>query len=105
MTPILAYFADNTSNSNPLAGGWIMPVLLIVMFYFLLIRPQQQQRKQQQERINALQPGDKVITTAGIHGIVHHIKDKTVTIKVAESTMIEFDKLAIASVTKKDNVA
>ena len=55
------------------------------------------------QRISALETGDKVVTTAGIHGIVHKIKDKTVSIKVAESTMIEFEKLAITSVTKKDS--
>ena len=86
-----------------LGSPFLLPVLLIVMFYFLLIRPQQKQRKEQAERINSLQNGDKVVTTAGIHGIVHNIKDKTVTIKVAEATMIEFDKMAVSSVTKKDS--
>jgi len=104
MTTILTFLAE-TPPANPLASGWIFPVLMVVMFYFLLIRPQQKQRKEQQARINALQSGDKVITSAGIHGIVHNIKDKTVVIKVAEGTMIEFDKMAIASVTKKDSAA
>jgi len=104
MTTILAFFADSPP-ANPLASGWIFPVLMIVMFYFLLIRPQQKQRKEQQARISALQSGDKVITSAGIHGIVHNVKDKTVVIKVAEGTMIEFDKMAVASVTKKDSAA
>ena len=80
----------------------MMLVIMFVLFYFLLIRPQQKQRKEQMERINALQNGDKVVTTAGIHGIVHNIKDRTVSIKVAEGTMIEFDKMAITTVTKKD---
>ncbi|MEN9534934.1 MAG: preprotein translocase subunit YajC [Verrucomicrobiota bacterium] len=86
---------------NPL----IMMGLMIVMFYFLLIRPQQRQRKEQAARIAALQTGDKVITTAGIHGIVHNVREHTVVVKVAEATMIEFDKGAIASVTKKDSAA
>lgn len=87
------------------AQPWVMPVLLIVMFYFLLIRPQQRQRKEQAARIAALQTGDKVTTTAGIHGIVHNIKDNTVVVKVSEGTFIEFDKPAISSVRKKDNEA
>jgi preprotein translocase subunit YajC len=76
--------------------------LMVVMFYFLLIRPQQRQRKEQAARIAALQTGDKVVTSAGIHGIVHNVKEHTVVVKVAEGTMIEFDKMAIASVHKKD---
>ena len=89
-------------------GGFLgspimMLVVMIVLFYFLLIRPQQKLRKEQVERINSLENGDKVVTTAGIHGIVHNIKGKTVMVKVAEGTMIEFDKMAITSVTKKDS--
>lgn len=83
-------------------NGLMLPVLMIVMFYFLLIRPQQRQRKEQAARIAALKNGDKVITTAGLHGIVHNVKETTVMIKVAEGTILEFDKPAIASVTKKE---
>ena len=79
----------------------LMMGILFVMFYFLLIRPQQRQRKEQQARINALQSGDRVITTAGIHALVHNIKERTVTLKVAEGVMLEFDKAAVATVLKK----
>lgn len=85
-----------------LARPEFMIVIMIVMFYFLLIRPQQRQRKEQAARMSALKNGDKVITTAGIHGIVHNVKDTTVMVKVAEGTILEFDKPAIASVTKKE---
>ena len=82
--------------------GLIMMGLMVVMFYFLLIRPQQRQRKEMQKRIDSMQTGDKVVTTAGIHGLVHNIKEKTVVIKIADSTMVEFDKPAIAQVIKKE---
>ena len=47
--------------------------------------------------------GDKVITNAGVHGIVHNVKDTTVMVKVAEGTNLEFDKAAVASVVKKES--
>ena len=111
MTPIpdfatlLTAFAQ---TQNPPSGGilgnpLVMMGLMIVMFYFLLIRPQQRQRKELAARIASLQSGDKVVTTAGIHGIIHNVKDQTVVVKVAEGTMIEFDKPAIAVVHKKDS--
>lgn len=81
-----------------------MMVIMIVLFYFLLIRPQQRQRKEQAARIAALKAGDKVITTAGLHGIIHSIKDNTVMLKVAEGTTLEFDKAAIVTVSKKESV-
>jgi preprotein translocase subunit YajC len=98
----LAQSSGSTTGSGPGSQGLIMMGLMVVMFYFLLIRPQQRQRKEMQKRIDSLETGDKVVTTAGIHGLVHNIKEKTVVIKIADSTMVEFDKPAIATVIKKD---
>jgi len=84
-----------------LGSPLMLMALMIVMFYFLLIRPQQRQRKELATRIAALQSGDRIITTAGIHGIIHNVKDTTVVVKVSEGTMIEFDKPAIATIQKK----
>ena len=85
--------------SNPM----VMMVLMVVMFYFLLIRPQQRQRKELEKRISSLQKGDEVITTSGIHAIVHNVKDRSVVLKIAEGTLVEFDKPAVATVLKKDS--
>jgi len=98
---LISFLAEGTPN--PLSGPIPMMVIMVVMFYFLLIRPQQKQRKELQARIDSMKVGDRVITTAGIHALVHNLKDKTVTLKVAEGTMIEFDKHAIASVHKKES--
>ena len=109
MTPILTFLAQApTAPQGPaglLGSPFLMMGLMVVMFYFLLIRPQQKQRKEQAARIAALQSGDKVVTSAGIHGIVHNVKDHTVVIKVAEGTMIEFDKMAVTIVHKKESAA
>ena len=106
----IAPFVSLLAETAPAAGGGtgllgnplVMMGLLFVMFYFLLIRPQQRQRKELAARIAALQNGDKVVTTAGIHGIVHNVREHTVVIKIAEGTMVEFDKPAVAVVHKKD---
>lgn len=106
---LFSFLAEGTPTGG--GGGGIlgnpivMMVLMIVMFYFLLIRPQQRQRKELKARIDSLKTGDRVITSAGIHAIVHNIKDKTVTLKVAEGTMMEFDKQSVASVHKKESKA
>lgn len=99
---VLAAAPAPGTPSNFLGNPAVMMVIMVVMFYFLLIRPQQRQRKEQAARISAMQSGDKVVTTAGLHGIIHNVKEQTVVIKVAEGTMLEFDKSAIAHVHKKD---
>ncbi len=109
MTPISAFNglfplaeAASSGPASLFANPLVFPVVMFVMIYFLIIRPQQRQRKEQATRVAALGTGDKVVTSAGIHGIVHNVKEHTVVIKVAEGTMIEFDKAAIGTVHKKD---
>lgn len=100
ISSILAQAASGPQSilGNPL----VMMGAMIVMFYFLAIRPQQRQRKELAARVAGMQAGDKVVTAAGIHGIVHNVKENTVMIKVAEGTMLEFDKAAISTIHKKD---
>jgi preprotein translocase subunit YajC len=98
----LAETAPKQGPQSIIGHPMFMMVVMIVLFYFLLIRPQQRQRKEQAARVAALKTGDKVITTAGLHGIVHSVKDTTVVIKVAEGTNLEFDKASVATVAKKD---
>lgn len=98
--PLLA--AADAPQPGLLSNPLVMMGLLFVMFYFLLIRPQQRQRKELNARIAALQTGDRVVTTAGIHGIVHKVNEHTVLIKIAEGTIVEFDKPAVAVVHKKE---
>jgi preprotein translocase subunit YajC len=74
------------SQGSPL--GFIFPMLLIlVIMYFLMIRPQSQQRKQQAKLQESLKSGDRIVTTAGIVGIVISVKDKTVSIRSADAKM------------------
>jgi preprotein translocase subunit YajC len=114
MTPNLIFICNSIiAQATPAAKGpegilgspFVMMGLMVVMFYFLMIRPQQRQRKEMAARIASLQSGDKVVTSSGIHGIVHNVKEQTVIVKVAEGTMLEFDKSAISTVHKKDSSA
>ena len=101
--PIIPILAEATGTPGASSyQPFIMMGLMVVMFYFLLIRPQQKQRKELQRRIESIQAGDKVVTSAGIHGLVHNIKEKTVVVKIADNTMVEFDKAAMAIVVKKE---
>lgn len=76
----------------------MMIVLMVVVFYFLLIRPQQKRQKAHLQMVGALKTGDRVVTTGGIHGVVANVKDKTVIVKIADTTKIEIDRGSIGTV-------
>ena len=66
----------------------LLPFLaIIVIMYFLMIRPQVKKQKNRQKMIDAIQKGDNVVTTGGIHGKVMGFtdNDKTVILKVDDS--------------------
>lgn len=84
-------------------GGFLVPMLLIfVMMYFVMIRPQKKRQMEQQRLISALKTGDRVVTNAGIHGLISNVKDTTVIVKVADNVKIEMEKSAVTTVFKPD---
>jgi preprotein translocase subunit YajC len=75
-----------------------MMAAVIFIFYFMMIRPQQKRMKEHQELLKQIKPGDKVITSSGMHGTVSSVQDSTVKVTVADNMHIVFDKSAIATV-------
>jgi preprotein translocase subunit YajC len=74
----------------------IMLGLIALVFYFFMIRPQLKKQKDQKKYVEELKKGDKVITTAGMHGRVAEINDVTVLIETEGGGKIRFDKSAIS---------
>jgi len=70
-------------------------VLIIVVFYFFMIRPQVKKQKDQKKYVEELKKGDRVVTTAGIHGRIIDINDTTFLVEV-ENGKIRFDKSAVS---------
>ena len=60
-----------------------MPIILITLiFYFLLIRPQQKKQKRLEAMIKAIEKGDNVVTTGGLHGKVTGVTDDVLTLDI-----------------------
>jgi len=75
-------------------------VFMGVVFYFLLIRPQRVRAKQQDSLLKNLKSNDRVFTSSGIVGIVISVKDKSVTLRSADSKL-EVLKSAVTEITEK----
>ena len=87
-------------NSNMLLQ--FLPLgLIFVIFYFLLIRPARVKQKNLQAMLEALKPGDRVVTAAGIHGTVVGLSEDIVQLRIAENVKVEFSKSAVVSVVDR----
>jgi len=63
--------------------GAFVPIILITgIFYLLLIRPQQKKQKQLAAMIKAVDKGDNVVTTGGLHGKVIGVTDDVLTLDI-----------------------
>ena len=85
------------AGGNP---GIMQLVLLggmILVFYFFMIRPQAQKAKKAKKFQEELQKGDKIVTIAGIHGIVNKVNDdNTLQIEINPGSFIKIEKSAIS---------
>ncbi len=76
-----------------------MGVFMVIM-YVLMIGPQRKKAKEQDLMLKALRPGDKIVTASGIVAVVLTIKEKSLSIRSAE-TKLEILKSAVAEVTER----
>jgi preprotein translocase subunit YajC len=77
-------------------GGFLPIILIIVVMYFFMIRPQMKKQKDTKKYIDELKKGDRVVTTAGMHGKIADITDAYFLIEVDNGVKIRFDKSAIS---------
>jgi preprotein translocase subunit YajC len=94
--------ASAPAQTPPASGGpmnsilGFLPIILIFgVLYFLMILPQQRRQKKHQQMLAAIKRGDRVVLSAGIHGIVTNVREHTLLVKVAEGTELEVDKSAV----------
>lgn len=71
-------------------------ILIVVVFYFFMIRPQMKKAKDHKKFIAELKKGDKVITTAGIHGKIVDLNETTILVETEGGGKIRFDKAAVS---------
>ena len=72
--------------------------LMIFVFWMFMIRPQAKKAKDQKKFIQNLQKGDKILTIAGIHGVVYKINDDgtTLQMEIRPGTDIKIERSAIS---------
>ncbi|MEI7733518.1 MAG: preprotein translocase subunit YajC [Verrucomicrobiota bacterium] len=104
MNAIIAMTPPPQNGQQSTAPWWMnmVPlVLMVVVFYFILIRPQQKKAKELEELLKNIKSGNKVMTSSGIIGIVVNVKERTVTLRSAD-TKLEVVKSSITEVLERE---
>src|ERR1041385_4371698 len=104
MLAFVSILAQSPAPPGPAGGGigFFVPLIFIfVIMYFVMIRPQKKRQDEQKRLVSALKTGDRVVTNAGIHGLIANVKETTVLLKVADNVKIEIEKSAVTNVLKE----
>lgn len=86
------------SGGGSLISTVVMFGAIFLIFYFMIIRPQQKRAKDREKLLSNMQKGDKVITSAGLHGTIVHIDEKTVLLQVSDNVKLKYERSAIATI-------
>lgn len=74
----------------------LMGAMILVMYLFM-IRPQAKKAKEAKKFQENIQKGDKVVTIAGIHGVINKInEDGTIALEINPGSYIKIEKSAIS---------
>ena len=87
-----------------LKGPLPLMVFMFVIIYMIMIRPQQKKAKQHAELLKTLKPGDKVVTSGGILGVIVSVKEKSVSLRSSD-TKLEVLKSAVSEITERSSSA
>jgi preprotein translocase subunit YajC len=95
--------AQTTTQPNP-TGEMIkmvgMMAIMVFAFYFAIIRPQQKRTKEHDKLLKSIKTGDKVLTAGGVVGTVLSVREKTVSVRSAD-TKLEILKSAVTEITER----
>jgi len=99
MTQMLSVFLmASPDGSQPNSSfSLIMMGAIILVFWLFMIRPQAKKAKDQKKFIENLQKGDKIVTIAGIHGVINKVNDdNTIQLETNPGSYIKLEKSAIS---------
>lgn len=102
-------------DANPQGGGgavdtggsstmFLIMAVVIAFVLFSSMRRESKAKKEHAAMLSAIKQGDTVVTTSGIHAVVHRIDNQTVTL-ILDTAKVTFDRAAIARVVRDQAAA
>jgi preprotein translocase subunit YajC len=81
----------------------LFPLILVATFVLLIVLPARQRKKIQERQTamqNSLTVGTPVMTTAGMHGTVAGLGEKTVDLEISPGVVVTFARQAVLEVRR-----
>jgi preprotein translocase subunit YajC len=102
----LAFLLSQQAQRGPGIFELLFPFAVVIfIFWLLLIRPQRRQQKERMEMLSRLKKNDHVLTSGGLYGVIHSVRDNEVILKIDEQNNIKVRvaKNAIVGIEKSSS--
>ncbi len=95
--------AAGAAEQPSMIQAFLPLIIIFVLFYFIILLPNKKEQKKHQEMLKSLKPGDKIITTGGIVGVIEKIIDAEdiIRIRTGESTLINMKRSFVSARVEK----
>jgi preprotein translocase subunit YajC len=106
-SPIGPFFVAMAQPAQANQSIWVslMPIaLMIAIFYLIVLMPMRRRQKKIQEFQSGLKVGDRVITTAGIYGVITKLDERSVKIEIADKVRIDVARASIGGMQGEEPV-
>jgi preprotein translocase subunit YajC len=83
-------------------GFLIVIVVLFFLFWLFIVRPQRRQAAEQRELLEALEPGDEIVSAGGLYGVVREIDGDELRVEIADGLVVRMARGAVAGFVEPD---
>jgi len=97
LATILAFSPPSQGGEQNPLGMFIPLGLMVLIFWFLILRPQQKKQKEHQRMLDAVEKGDRILTTGGLYADVLNVKDDRIVATISDGVKVEFSRGSVAA--------
>jgi preprotein translocase subunit YajC len=84
------------------AGSLIFIVVLLGLFWVFLVRPQRRRGVEQRELLASLEPGDEIVSTGGLFGVIKSVDGDELHVEIADGLVVRMATRAVAGLVERD---
>ena len=82
--------------------GLILILLLFAVGYFVFLRPQRRRQMAQRNLLGNLEPGDEIVSTGGIFGVIKSVDGDELHVEIADGFVVRMARRAVAGVVEPE---
>ena len=94
MSTVLLAVPLQAADGPSFVSTLMMVGSILAIFYLPVFRPQQKKQREHEEMLKAIQKGDRVVTSGGLHGVVIGTADDVLTVDIGahEKVRVKLDR-------------